>query len=75
MGKLVVAVMTVVPAVNPVIRKFAPPELGAIVIVEGSNSTAVLLDVSVTGTPPGGAMTESVTCIDRETPASTVTFC
>lgn len=75
MGKLVVAVMTVVPAVNPVIRKFAPPEFGAIVMVEGNNSTAGLLDVSVTGTPPAGAITESVTCMERETPASTVTFC
>ena len=75
LGKLVVAVITVVPGVNPVIRKFAPPEFWTIVIVEGNNSTAGLLDVSVTGTPPAGAMTESVTCMDRETPASTVTFC
>lgn len=75
MGKLVVAVMTVLPGVSPVIRKFAPPEFGAIVIAEGNNTTAGLLDVNVTGTPPGGAITESVTCMDRETPASTVTFC
>ena len=75
MGKLVVAVITVVPGVSPVMRKFAPPELAAIVIAEGNNRTAGLLDVNVTGTPPAGAITESVTCIDRETPASTVTFC
>lgn len=74
-GKLVVAVITVVPGVNPVIRKFAPPEFGTIVIADGNNSTAGLLDVSVTATPPDGAMTESVTCTERETPASTVTFC
>lgn len=75
LGTLVVAVMTVLPGVSPVIRKFTPPEFCEIVIFEGSKSTAGLLDVNATGKPPGGAITESVNCMDCEIPALTVTFC
>ena len=71
----VVAVITVVPGAKPVTWKFTPPEFWTIVVPKGTCKTAPLLELSVTGTPPAGATTESESGIDCTAPALTGRFC